>query len=104
VLTPIDVPDSYVAKRYEVDGDNAAAWLAALPGLVAEFLDRWTLRLDGSGWHGYESLVLPDDLAALGILAELLARDRDRAHVPWPANALKDAFATFNAVKASFNA
>jgi streptomycin 6-kinase len=58
-MTPLDVPDGYVAKRHEIDGDAAVAWLAALPGLVAEFLDRWALRLDGPSRYGYESLVLP---------------------------------------------
>ncbi|MEU4806517.1 aminoglycoside phosphotransferase family protein [Actinosynnema sp. NPDC023587] len=35
------------------------AWLAALPRLAADLLDRWELRPDGPSRHGMASLVLP---------------------------------------------
>ncbi|MEU7045771.1 aminoglycoside phosphotransferase family protein [Streptomyces varsoviensis] len=34
-------------------------WVAALPDLAAEFLDRWRLRQDGAPMHGMVALVLP---------------------------------------------
>lgn len=38
---------------------SGSDWLEALPGLVAELLDRWSLRVDGTPFHGYAALVLP---------------------------------------------
>jgi streptomycin 6-kinase len=52
---PIDVPDALIASQCKHGG----AWIASLPGLIANILDRWTLRLDGPARHGMASLVLP---------------------------------------------
>lgn len=54
---PLDVPAAFAAS-YGRD-DAARAWIAALPRLAAEFLDRWTLRPDGPAAQGMASLVLP---------------------------------------------
>ncbi|MFB8038955.1 aminoglycoside phosphotransferase family protein [Streptomyces sp. NPDC056004] len=56
---PIDVPDAFAASYSKNGGASARAWLAALPGLAEDFLDRWSLRLDGPSAHGMASLVLP---------------------------------------------
>ncbi|MFF3956857.1 aminoglycoside phosphotransferase family protein [Streptomyces sp. NPDC001890] len=56
---PIDVPDAFAASYGKNGGASAHAWLAALPGLAEDFLDRWSLRLDGPSAHGMASLVLP---------------------------------------------
>ncbi|WP_104483126.1 aminoglycoside phosphotransferase family protein [Actinokineospora auranticolor] len=40
-------------------GDTGRAWIAALPALAADMLDRWQLRRDGPARHGMVSLVLP---------------------------------------------
>ncbi|WP_405719834.1 aminoglycoside phosphotransferase family protein [Streptomyces sp. NBC_00046] len=56
---PIDVPDAFAASYGANGGMSARAWLAALPGLAEDFLDRWSLRLDGPSAHGMASLVLP---------------------------------------------
>lgn len=55
----IDVPDALAASYSKSGGVSGRAWIAALPGLAADFLDRWALRLDGSAGHGMASLVLP---------------------------------------------
>lgn len=34
-------------------------WLAAVPALAAEYLDRWKLRIEGKPLHGMASVVLP---------------------------------------------
>jgi streptomycin 6-kinase len=54
----IDVPDALAASYNKHSGASGRAWIAALPGLVAEFLDRWVLRLDDFVGHGMASLVL----------------------------------------------
>ncbi|MFI5710372.1 aminoglycoside phosphotransferase family protein [Kribbella sp. NPDC051620] len=46
-------------------------WLAAVPALAAEYLDRWQLRLDGKPLHGMASVVLPVVRAADGTRAML---------------------------------
>jgi streptomycin 6-kinase len=54
----IDVPDA-LAASHSKSGAAGRAWIAALPGLATDFLDRWELRLDGPARHGMASLVLP---------------------------------------------
>jgi streptomycin 6-kinase len=56
--TSIDVPDLFAAS-YGANGAEARAWLADLPRLGGEFLDRWGLRPDGPAAYGMASLVLP---------------------------------------------
>lgn len=52
----IDIPDTLIATHTDAVG---RAWLAALPGLVTDSLDRWNLRPDGRTRNGVASLVLP---------------------------------------------
>ncbi|MFC5185041.1 aminoglycoside phosphotransferase family protein [Actinomadura harenae] len=54
----IEVPDAFAAS-YGAHGAEARAWIAELPRLGGEFLDRWGLRPDGPPAHGMASLVLP---------------------------------------------
>ncbi|MFF0250372.1 aminoglycoside phosphotransferase family protein [Streptosporangium sandarakinum] len=54
----IDVPDVFAAS-YGAHGAEARAWIAELPRLGGEFLDRWGLRPDGPPAYGMASLVLP---------------------------------------------
>jgi streptomycin 6-kinase len=63
----VDVPSALIATHRDPVG---RAWIAALPGLVAEFLDRWALRPDGPARHGMVALVLPVRRAD-GVLAAL---------------------------------
>ncbi|MFE3201762.1 aminoglycoside phosphotransferase family protein [Embleya sp. NPDC059237] len=55
--TPLDVPDTFAAAH----GGTAAgrAWIAALPTLAADVMDRWSLRPDGPVAHGMAAVVLP---------------------------------------------
>ncbi|MCP2165748.1 aminoglycoside phosphotransferase family protein [Goodfellowiella coeruleoviolacea] len=53
------VPAAFAAAHSTVDGVDWQAWIAALPELATDFLDRWRLRLDGPPAHGQVSLVLP---------------------------------------------
>ncbi|MFJ5127694.1 aminoglycoside phosphotransferase family protein [Streptomyces sp. NPDC088555] len=56
---PVDVPAAFAASYGTNGGASGRAWIAALPGLAADFFDRWALRLDGPAAHGMASLVLP---------------------------------------------
>ncbi|MGW1072354.1 aminoglycoside phosphotransferase family protein [Streptomyces sp. NPDC002537] len=59
VPSRITVPAELAGFHATFDGDVGRAWVAALPELAAEFLDRWDLRLDGPASHGMVALVLP---------------------------------------------
>ncbi|MFE6666505.1 aminoglycoside phosphotransferase family protein [Streptomyces sp. NPDC057697] len=55
----VDVPAAFAAAYGTNGGASGRAWLAALPELAADLLDRWSLRPDGPAAHGMASLVLP---------------------------------------------
>ncbi|MET9351004.1 aminoglycoside phosphotransferase family protein [Streptomyces termitum] len=59
----IHVPEELAASQAKYNGAAGRAFVAALPGLAADFLDRWGLRLSGPPMHGVASLVLPVDRA-----------------------------------------
>lgn len=71
IVTPaVVVPAELAAAHARHGGISGWAWVAALPGLAAEFLHRWDLRADGPPEHGMVALVLPvvradDSVAAL---------------------------------------
>lgn len=55
----IDVPVALADSHRRYFGAAGRRWISALPGLVAECLDRWTLRVDGPAGSGAVALVLP---------------------------------------------
>ncbi len=55
----IDIPGELAASQEEFNGEAGRAFIARLPDLVADFLDRWELRLDGPSMYGVCALVLP---------------------------------------------
>ncbi|WKX71624.1 aminoglycoside phosphotransferase family protein [Streptomyces sp. XD-27] len=56
-MTHISLPEQFAASCE--DRDDGPEWIAALPALIAEFLERWDLRPDGAPAHGMAALVLP---------------------------------------------
>lgn len=54
----IDVPSALAAAPH-YDTEFGRAWIAGLPALVRQCLDRWSLRPDGPTRHGAAALVLP---------------------------------------------
>ncbi|MEV0055630.1 aminoglycoside phosphotransferase family protein [Saccharopolyspora shandongensis] len=56
-MSASDVPDTLLASH---NGNEAGrAWIAALPGQVAEYLEKWNLAPDGEVASGEASLVVP---------------------------------------------
>lgn len=53
------MPEALVASHLRYFGEAGRAWVAALPELAADCLDRWRLRLDGPPRCGAVALVLP---------------------------------------------
>ncbi|MFJ9677839.1 aminoglycoside phosphotransferase family protein [Streptomyces sp. NPDC101194] len=80
----IDIPDGLIDTRSKYDGAAGRAFLAALPGLAAEFLERWGLRRDGEAFHGMCALVLPVVRVADGRPAALKLQSVDEETVGEP--------------------
>jgi streptomycin 6-kinase len=59
----VEIPDALAASHAKYFGDGGRAWIAALPQLAADCLDRWALRGDGPPMCGAVALVLPVLLA-----------------------------------------
>jgi streptomycin 6-kinase len=55
----IVVPPALAATQIKFYGDAGRAWVAGLPAMAADYLDRWRLRPDGPARHGVVALVLP---------------------------------------------
>ncbi|MET9774706.1 aminoglycoside phosphotransferase family protein [Streptomyces sp. NPDC006367] len=55
----IDVPAAFAASQAMYNKDAGRAFVDALPGLAADFTNRWRLRPDGPPMHGRAALVLP---------------------------------------------
>ncbi|MEU7049945.1 aminoglycoside phosphotransferase family protein [Streptomyces eurythermus] len=55
----IDIPAELAETQEMYNGAAGKAFIAALPDLAADFLDRWGLRLDGPSMNGVSALVLP---------------------------------------------
>ncbi|MFC8271446.1 aminoglycoside phosphotransferase family protein [Streptomyces sp. NPDC057271] len=67
----IEIPAELVASQARFNGEAGRAFVAALPGRAAEFLDRWGLRVTGPSMCGMASLVLPVTRVADGVRAAL---------------------------------
>ncbi|WSL09225.1 aminoglycoside phosphotransferase family protein [Streptomyces sp. NBC_01288] len=55
----IDIPAGLVASQNRSNGAAGRAFVAELPQRAADFLDLWSLRLNGPSMYGNCSLVLP---------------------------------------------
>ncbi|RUP65459.1 Aminoglycoside/hydroxyurea antibiotic resistance kinase [Streptomyces sp. NP10] len=54
-----EIPQRLVASYATGFGEEGRAWIAGLPALAADLLERWQLRRDGGVRSGQASLVLP---------------------------------------------
>ncbi|MFE4669507.1 aminoglycoside phosphotransferase family protein [Streptomyces sp. NPDC056716] len=55
----IEIPKTFAAAQAKYNGESGRAFIARLPTLVADFLDRWSLRPDGRPMSGTAALVVP---------------------------------------------
>ncbi|SEE15984.1 streptomycin 6-kinase [Streptomyces sp. 3213] len=55
----IDIPAGLVASQERFNGEAGRAFVAELPDRAADFMSRWSLRLDGPSHYGMCALVLP---------------------------------------------
>lgn len=55
----VEIPEELAAAQVKYNGEKGRDFIARLPQLVSEFLDRWELTVDGRPMHGLTALVLP---------------------------------------------
>ncbi len=55
----IGTPEAFSRSTIEREGEPGAAWLAELPGIVDELLQRWECVPDGAVMHGGVGVVVP---------------------------------------------
>ncbi|MEU1128911.1 APH(6)-I family aminoglycoside O-phosphotransferase [Streptomyces sp. NPDC005900] len=55
----VEIPEALASSYAHALGEEGQGWIAALPALVADLLDRWALTTDGVPASGEASLVLP---------------------------------------------
>ena len=55
----IDVPGAFAREVTEREGVEGERWIASLPGLVDDFLRRWTCTPHGPVMHGRVGVVVP---------------------------------------------
>ncbi|MFJ3923106.1 aminoglycoside phosphotransferase family protein [Streptomyces sp. NPDC090022] len=55
----IAVPEEFTRTTLAREGDAGSAWLAELPGIVEELLERWGCVPDGPVMHGGVGVVVP---------------------------------------------
>ncbi|MEU2244213.1 aminoglycoside phosphotransferase family protein [Streptomyces sp. NPDC018338] len=67
----IHVPEALARSQAKYNGEAGRAFVAGLPALAEEFLDRWGLRVTGPSMYGVASLVLPVERVADGGRAAL---------------------------------
>ncbi|MFD4762005.1 aminoglycoside phosphotransferase family protein [Streptomyces sp. NPDC058439] len=80
----IDIPAGLIRTQSAYNGAAGRAFVEALPGRAAGFLERWGLRRDGTAFHGVCALVLPVVRVADGRRAALKLQPVDEETVGEP--------------------
>jgi streptomycin 6-kinase len=62
----IEIPDAFARATVEREGQPGAAWLAELPGIVDDLLQRWDCSPDGNPLHGQVGIIVPVRRKAYG--------------------------------------
>ncbi|GGV07636.1 hydroxyurea phosphotransferase [Actinomadura cremea] len=60
----IEIPGAFARGTVDREGAAGAAWLAGLPGIVDELLERWGCVPDGEVVHGHVAVIVPVRRAA----------------------------------------
>ncbi|MFF0519127.1 aminoglycoside phosphotransferase family protein [Actinomadura nitritigenes] len=53
------IPEEFARSTVEREGEAGTEWLAGLPGIVKELLDRWDCVPDGDVMHGGVGIIVP---------------------------------------------
>lgn len=55
----IEIPDDFASSTIDREGEGSRTWLASLPVLVDELLERWSCTPTATAMHGQVGLVVP---------------------------------------------
>ncbi|MDJ1136104.1 aminoglycoside phosphotransferase family protein [Streptomyces iconiensis] len=55
----IELPEAFVRTTVDREGEPGATWLAQLPGILEELLERWSCVPDGGVLHGDVGVIVP---------------------------------------------
>ncbi|MFJ3795377.1 aminoglycoside phosphotransferase family protein [Streptomyces sp. NPDC090088] len=55
----VGIPEALVRGTIDREGDRGAAWIAELPAIVSDLLERWECAPDGEVTHGGVGLIVP---------------------------------------------
>jgi streptomycin 6-kinase len=55
----VAIPGAFARSTVEREGERGAKWLAELPGIVDELLERWECVQDGDVMHGGVGVIVP---------------------------------------------
>jgi streptomycin 6-kinase len=82
------IPEAFSRSTIEREGEAGVTWLAELPGIVAELVERWTLVPDGEVMHGGVGVIVPVRRAAQPAVLKVSFPHPGNVHEP-------DAFAAW---------
>ncbi|RSM37421.1 aminoglycoside phosphotransferase [Amycolatopsis balhimycina DSM 5908] len=83
MVNDLRVPPLFAARAPRVLGAEAVPWLAALPGLAAEYAREWGLTFEGEAMHGYVGVAQPARRAdGTPVVLKLGRRDEESADEP----------------------
>ncbi|MFI7667811.1 aminoglycoside phosphotransferase family protein [Nocardia sp. NPDC049526] len=86
----IEIPEAFARIKSAGEGERGRAWIAALPGLVDELLQRWSCTPTGPVMHGQVGIVVP-------VRCRELPPAVIKVSFPHPGNVHEpDAYATWN--------
>ncbi|MFD6455324.1 aminoglycoside phosphotransferase family protein [Nocardia sp. NPDC060220] len=86
----IEIPEVFTRETISREGEPGRVWIATLPRLADELLQRWSCTPDGPVMHGHVGIVIP-------VLCPDLPPAVVKISFPHPGNVFEpDAFATWN--------
>ncbi|GAA4081048.1 aminoglycoside phosphotransferase family protein [Nonomuraea soli] len=85
----IEIPERFARGTVEREGEAGAAWLAGLPAIVEDLLERWGCERDGRVVHGGVGVIVPVSRASRRAVLKVSFPHPGNVHEP-------DAFAAWD--------
>ena len=76
------IPAAFAQSTIDREGEAGAAWLAELPGIVDELLERWSCAPDGDVTHGGVGVIVPVRRAAQSAVLKVSFPHPGNVHEP----------------------
>ncbi|WP_405060561.1 aminoglycoside phosphotransferase family protein [Kribbella sp. NBC_01505] len=76
------IPEAFAAATTNREGEKGTAWLATLPGIVDELVDRWDCKPDGDWMHGEVGVIVPVQRAGEPLMLKVSFTHPGNVHEP----------------------